>query len=227
MCFNATASISVFTLGMVCIGILLSRKLFFISLFYFTIVIMQLIEYFAHISLTSNDTKLNKLSASLVFIVLVLQPVIFTLYTGFIEHNNNTFLYITLPIIALFVALSTKLYKTAQSTNTMRVSYINNSCSSNVCRLEWSFLKSNYILSSICIFLYFLLFTISSNYFKCSKICVGDSFRLVNILLASSLVYMTFIDKLPFDKHLVESFGSIWCILATLVGPYFVFSTSN
>ena len=225
MCFNANVSISVFALGMVCLGILLSRKLYFISVFYFFIIIMQLIEYFAHISLTNNDSKLNKLSASLVFLVLVLQPVIFTLYTGFIEHNSNDFLYKTLPIVALFIALSIKLYKTALSTNTLRISYINHSCSSNICRIEWSFFKSNYILSSICIFLYFLLFTISNNYFECSKNCVSDSFNVVHFLLALSLVYMTFIDKLPFNKHLIESFGSIWCIMATLVGPYFVFST--
>ena len=226
MCFNATASISVFTLGLVCIGILLSRKLYFMSVFYFSVIIMQLIEYFAHISLTNNNTKLNKLTAAVAFFALVFQPVVFSLYAGMFETSSIDFLYKIIPFIAIFVALSIKLYKTAQSTNTLRISCLNKTCISDVCRLEWSFFKSNYILSCLFIFLYFAMFILTGKSIALSR-QVYKSFNICISLLALSLLYMTFVDRLPFDQHLIESFGSIWCIMATLVGPYLVYSTSN
>ena len=226
MCFNAPVSISVFTLGLICLGIMVSRKLYFFSVFYLFIIIMQLLEYFAHISLTNNDSKLNKLTASFALLLLFLQPVIFSLYACLIENYRKDFLYKILPIIALFTAVSIKLYKAAKSTNTLRISYLNEACNSNICRLEWSFFKSDYLLSCIFIFMYFSLFILTGNYLELSKYFY-KSFNIGIFLLTLSLVYMTFIDKLPFNKHLIESFGSIWCIMATLMGPYVVFSTSN
>ena len=222
MCYNAPVSISVFTLGIICLGIILSRKLYFFSIFYFLIIIMQLLEYFAHISLTNNDSKLNKLTASFALLVLVLQPVVFCLYASLIKYKNMDFFYKIFPFIILFIAISIKLYKNALSTNTLHMSYINKGCNSNVCRLEWSFLKSNYFLSCIFIFLYFAIITFTGTYLGLSKYFY-NSFIVLIFLLALSLVYMTFIDKLPFDKHLIESFGSIWCIMATVVGPFAVF----
>ncbi|MAV56628.1 MAG: hypothetical protein CMI79_03760 [Candidatus Pelagibacter sp.] len=226
MCFNASVSISVFALGIICLGIMVSRKLYFFSVFYLFIIIMQLLEYFAHISLMNNDSKLNKLSASFALLLLVLQPVIFSLYAGLIENNSKKFLYKISPFIAFFITISILLHKSAQSTNTLRISYLNKACNSNVCLLEWSFFRSNYLLSCMFIFMYFLLFIFTGNNLVLSKYFY-ESFTICVFLLTLSLVYMTFIDKLPFNKHLIESFGSLWCIMATLLGPYVVFSTSK
>ena len=103
MCFNASVSISVFALGIICLGIMVSRKLYFFSVFYLFIIIMQLLEYFAHISLMNNDSKLNKLSASFALLLLVLQPVIFSLYAGLIENNSKNFLYKSSDLFNLFL----------------------------------------------------------------------------------------------------------------------------
>ncbi len=224
MCFNAKASISVFTIGIICLGVIFVRKMYFVGVFYLTVILMQLLEYFAHISLDNNNLKLNKQMAVGILALIFLQPVIFSLYAGLIKFKNMSFLYTITPIIAIFTGITYFLYKSAESSNLLRISYLNKSCNSNICRLEWSFFKSNKILSLLFLLIYFFLFTFTSQYFNLAK-QFKNSFGVLMFLLAVSFVYMTFVDGLPSNKFPFAAFGSIWCILATLVGPYFVFFT--
>ena len=224
MCFNAKVSLSVFSIGVICLGIIFSRKMYFVGLFYLSVVLMQLLEYFAHLSLDNHNLKLNKQMAVGILVLIFLQPVIFSLYAGIIKFKNKSFLYTITPIIVIFTGITYFLYKFAESSNMLRISYLNKSCNSNICRLEWSFFKSDKILSLLFLLGYFFLFTFTSQYFKLYK-QFKNSFGILMFLLAVSLVYMTFIDGLPSNKFPFAAFGSIWCILATLVGPYFVFFT--
>ena len=82
MCFNAKASISVFTIGIICLGVIFVRKMYFVGVFYLSVILMQLLEYFAHISLDNNNLKLNKQMAVGILALIFLQPVIFSLYAG-------------------------------------------------------------------------------------------------------------------------------------------------
>ena len=50
MCFNAKVSLSVFSIGVICLGIIISRKMYFVGLFYLSVILMQLLEYFASFS---------------------------------------------------------------------------------------------------------------------------------------------------------------------------------
>ena len=224
MCFNAKVSLSVFSIGVICLGIIISRKMYFVGLFYLSVVLMQLLEYFAHLSLDNHNLELNKQMAVGILALIFLQPVIFSLYAGIIKSKNMSFLYTITPVIALFTGITYFLYKFAESSNMLRISYLNKSCNSNICRLEWSFFKSNKLLSSLFLLIYFFLFTFTSQYFKLYK-QFKNSFGILMFLLAISFVYMTFVDGLPSNKFPFAAFGSIWCILATLVGPYFVFFT--
>ena len=224
MCFNSQVSLSVFTIGVICLGVMISRKLYFFSLFYLFVIFMQLLEYFAHVSLDNNDSKLNKQMASAVLLLIFLQPVVFSLYAGMVKYKNKNYLCMIAPIIVIFTGVTLFLYKNAESTGMLRISHLNKSCNSNICRLEWSFFKPDKILSSLFLLLYFFLFTFTAKYFNLSK-QFNNSFGILLSLLAISLVYMTFVDELPSNKLPFAAFGSIWCILATLIGPYVVFFT--
>lgn len=224
MCFNAPVSLSVFSIGLICLGIIISRKMYFVGVFYLSVIAMQLLEYFAHISLDTNNLELNKQMAVGILALIFLQPVLFSLYAGIIKFKNRSFLYTVTPIIAIFTGITYLLYKFAESSNMLQISHLNKSCNSTICRLEWSFFKSNKILSILFLLGYFFLFTFTSEYFKLYK-QFKNSFGILMFLLALSLVYMTFVDGLPSNKFPFAAFGSIWCILATLIGPYFVFST--
>jgi hypothetical protein len=224
MCFNSQVSLSVFTIGLICLGVIISRKMYFVGVFYLSVIAMQLLEYFAHISLDTNNLELNKQMAVGIIALIFLQPVLFSLYAGIIKFKNKSFLYTITPIIAIFTGITYLLYKFAESSNMLRISHLNKSCNSTICRLEWSFFKSNKILSILFLLSYFFLFTFTSEYFKLYK-QFKNSFGILMFLLALSLVYMTFVDELPSNKFPFAAFGSIWCILATLIGPYFVFFT--
>ena len=162
MCFNAKVSLSVFSIGVICLGIIFSRKMYFVGLFYLSVVLMQLLEYFAHLSLDNHNLKLNKQMAVGILVLIFLQPVIFSLYAGIIKFKNMSFLYTITPIIVIFTGITYFLYKFAEASNMLRISYLNKSCNSNICRLEWSFFKSNKILSSLFLLIYFFLFTFTT-----------------------------------------------------------------
>ena len=87
MCFNAPVSLSVFSIGIICLGIIISRKMYFVGVFYLSVIAMQLLEYFAHISLDTNNFELNKQMAVGILALIFLQPVLFSLYAGIITDK--------------------------------------------------------------------------------------------------------------------------------------------
>ena len=60
MCFNETASITAFAIGTVCLAYTIYKKMYVFSFLYVTIVLMQLVEYYAHLSLNTKNATMNK-----------------------------------------------------------------------------------------------------------------------------------------------------------------------
>ena len=101
---------------------------------------MQLLSI-SHLSLDNHNLELNKQMAFGILLLIFLQPVIFSLYAGLIKFKNASYMYTITPIIAIFTGITYFLYKSAESSNMLQISYLNKSCNSNICRLEWSFLS--------------------------------------------------------------------------------------
>ena len=219
MCFSASASLGAFSIGVVCLALMLARKMYFFGVFYVSIILMQLLEYFGHLSLEQGSMKDNHTVTSLIFLLLFLQPVVFTLYAGWIKYNDKKFLRIIGPVIAAFTLFSLYLYRYIVSHNDMSISYMNKGCDSSICRIDWSFFKSNELLSLLFVGFYFFFFMFTGRYFNLSS-KLSDSFSLLFTLLVLSLLYMIFVDKTSALYDLLSGFGSIWCISAVAIGPY-------
>ena len=84
MCFNETASLVAFSIGVISTIILFQMKLYNFSIFYISIFTMQLIEYYAHKSLTTNNIAMNKMSAYFGYFLILSQPIILS----YITYNN-------------------------------------------------------------------------------------------------------------------------------------------
>lgn len=222
MCFSAPVSLGVFSLGIVCLLVMMYRKLYFYSIFYIFIIFMQLLEYYGHLALESGDTEKNQVVASLIFLLLFLQPVVFALYAGLIAFKNKKFTQIILPIIGLFAVISGFMYFQMKLNDDLYITYLKDNCNPNFCRIDWSFFRSNILLSLLFLAFYFFLFLYSSSYFNLSKI-MNKSFSFLFTLLVIALFYMISIDRVDNLKQILTGFGSIWCILATLIGPYVIF----
>ena len=222
MCFNTTSSLSAFAIGLVCLIIMIQRKMFFFGMFYFFIIVMQLLEYFGHIALEEeNDVENNRVS-SLILLLLFIQPVAFALSAGWVKFKDKSFQHLIGPVIAVFSLFFIGFYAYLTHTDTMRISYLAGNCESSVCRLDWSFFKSNIFLSLIFLCFYFFLFMYTIDYFNLSR-KFTESVGFLSTLLALSIAYMIFVDKIHNAYRLLSGFGSIWCIMAVLVGPFVLF----
>lgn len=219
MCFSAPVSLGVFSVGMLCLLVMIYRKLYFYSVFYAFIIFMQLLEYYGHLALESGDTEKNQVVATFIFLLLFLQPVIFTLYAGFIAFKNKKFIQTILPILGLFAVISGFMYYQMKLNDELYITYLKDNCNPNFCRLDWSFFRSNILLSLLFLVFYFFLFLYSSYYFNLSRF-MNSSFSILFTLLVLSLFYMITVDQVDNLNKIVTGFGSIWCILATLIGPY-------
>jgi hypothetical protein len=224
MCFNSFASIIAFSIGFMCSSYLFIKKYFFYSIFCFTIIFIQLIEYFAHKSLTNNNKKLNIISAKSVGILIFLQPIIYSFLLIYIPPNNITFLNpcrknIFYLLLIPFIILSIIYYNYANKNNLFKIEYLHNECSNkNICRLNWTFLNFKHNIPIILVFFY--LFFFINFYFKYKnthlKLIQITTYinSLIPLLFFISFLYLIFKDRITKLNTLLSSFGSIWCFLA-------------
>ena len=96
MCFNPTASLIAFSIGFVSWIILLYLKLYNSSIIVLYLSIMQLLEYYAHISIINKDNDTNVITSKLIFIFALIQPILYytsTLLTKgkYYFNNANTY----------------------------------------------------------------------------------------------------------------------------------------
>ena len=228
MCFNAPASMFAFIIGAVFSAILFARKQYFYSIFSFNIVIIQLLEFFVHISLQTNNYVMNKISSMLIMFFIFLQPITYSLLLYFVPPKDVIFsnpqwkpMFISLAIIAFinFLCYFIYLYKN----NKFHIGYLNK-CS-NVCRLDWSFLTSNWIFTGIYIFFYFVIFFNA----RFNVLSIKDNYlqRFFMYTLIVAFIFIFIIDKVKNLGNVVTSFGSLWCFLSVFYPMIMVFFGNN
>jgi len=209
MCFNPTASLIAFSIGLVSFIILLYLKIYNASIIVFDLFVIQLLEYFAHTSIINKDQVMNNISSKLIFIFVLIQPILYYLTSlitnkQYIIKNANDYLFI-LPIYIIICVL---FYFYLNSKNLFKTTYLNDSCKS-ICRLSWDFFGYNKLISIIILLLYIAIFiafwkNISLNYYS-------------HILIVIAFIYTVFLTR---DlKSIFSIFGSIWCFLSVTYGP--------
>lgn len=219
MCFNSTSSLLAFSFGTVISLILLLRKEYFYSLFSFSIVIIQLIEYFAHKSINENNKGLNEIASKLILIVIFLQPIIYSLGLIYFPPSNIVFKFknkvnnfLILGVIYLIMFLLLWFYN--QKNDGFKIEHINK-CDS-ICRLNWSMLLTNMYFSLPFVILYFWLFINFNFVTKDSNLFLLNNFTV--LILFASILYTIFIDKAKNLGIVYSVFPSLWCFLAVFYG---------
>ena len=209
MCFNPTASLIAFSIGFVSWIILLYLKLYNSSIIVLYLSIMQILEYYAHISIINKDNDTNIITSKLIFIFALIQPILYytsTLLTKgkYYFNNANKYLFL-IPCYFLFLVI---FYFYLNSKNVFKTTYLNDTCDT-ICRLSWDFFGYNKIFTIIAFIFYIFICLI-----------FWKKYALVyyaHVLILISVIYTLFLSR---DiKVLVSIFGSIWCFLAVTYGP--------
>lgn len=216
MCFNATASMGAFLVGLISLGFILQRKMYAFGMFYTSVFAMQLAEYFAHISLDTHDKQLNKWSATSAMIITYIQPVLWALYNATYVVQDQYVSNIIYVAVAMFTLFALFFYNYINERNGMKIGKLLPNCSSSFCRLDWSFFRENTLLSVVWLCFYFFLFLYTNLAIRTGPYSV---FSVLPVLLGMSIVYMIVVDKIKDIQSMVSGFGSIWCIAAVSVGP--------
>lgn len=221
MCFNATASLGAFTFGSVCSLILWWRKFYFYAIFSFSIVIMQLSEYFAHIALQTKNKLLNNISSKSIYWIIFLQPIIYTTFLQLIPPKNITFFYkdyiklFYIPLLLCYIGVVVYYYFYLDSNNLLYTNYLFPKCTS-ICRLNWNFFNSKPLFLYLYTILYFALFLLFSFTDKNRIVSIVNSYLVIVLFL--SLVYISIIGNgQPFPK-ILTTLGSLWCFLCVFYG---------
>lgn len=211
MCFNSIVSLYAFFFGVIISSILWYQKKFNIVYFYCTIFTMQLLEYFGHISLKNNNKKLNQITTKLILLLLFLQPLLYLfIYRNYLNNKN------ILKYILLFYVISSILfYNYLTKNNYLYIEYLDRNCNQSFCRLSWSFFNKNFFYTLLFLLFYFSLFTCFVN--KTDFIL-----KILILLLGLYFIYIYFIDKIR-NINILSLFGSIWCLMCVIYGPYYLF----
>ena len=222
MCFNETASITAFTIGSVCLAYTIYKKMYVFSFLYVTIVLMQLVEYYGHLALTTENAKLNKYAAIAGLSLLVIQPIIWALYVCYTHTNNTNIQTMILLTSILFILFSVGLSVIIEKTNNFRFAYLHDKCNNSICRLKWKFMTGSIIGSFV--FLAFYVFLFAYPYFQVLKHKTTEStyFSVTIALLVLGILYMILNDRIRTGKEILSGFGSIWCFLCVFTGPLII-----
>lgn len=219
MCFNTQSSLTAFILGSTACLYLASQNHYYYAILGFSIVIMQLLEYFAHRSIKNKNLQLNILSGKLMLLTIFLQPLISCLTLIILPPKGVSFLlssirnFIIGPLICVYLLIFGFYLKYASEKKIYRVGFINK-CK-RVCRLNWRFLDGKNPLCLIFLFIYFLLINLFIFYYPGKKIVNICNFLLF-FLLVVSFLYIIFKEKIKTFPLLISSFGSLWCFLAVV-----------
>lgn len=222
MCFNKTASITAFAIGSVCLGYTIYKKMYIFSVLYVTIVLMQLLEYYAHLSLNTKNAVMNKHTAMTGFILLIIQPIIWALYVCYAHTKDKNKQNVILIVSIMFILFSVFLFNTIEKADAFKYTYLNEKCNSSICRLKWNFLSGSIIGSFV--FLAFYVFLFAYPYFQVlqNKMENITFFSVTIVLLVLAIIYMILLDKISSGKELLSGFGSIWCFLCVFIGPLMI-----
>jgi hypothetical protein len=202
MCFNETASMTIF-LGATLTGLYkYYNRHFNEGLFIISISTMQIAEYLVHRSIRLNDKPMQKIGSMMIYTLLYLQP----LANGLINYNYPKKVYYFkdhmkyfVILFTLYTFLSAILFKSTDD-------YIIKSshCKNSICRLNWQTLNKNPYISGALFTLYVcihLLFADNNN---------GASMYLIVLLCA--LLYVLIFDVAK-TGNIFGLWGSIWCFL--------------
>lgn len=213
MCFNETASLVAFSIGVISTIILFQMKLYKFSIFYISIFLMQLVEYYAHKSLLTNNVNMNKLASYFGYFLILSQPIILS----YITYNNinkkfqKTLIFLCLSFITFGLFSFYQNYKS----NKFRISYIENICENIVCRLKWEYFNINFYHNFIFGLFYFgIMVLIGYN----RKVHNDSILLILTFLLGLTILYMMFETK-QINTFKTSIFGSLWCYLCVLAGP--------
>ena len=208
MCFNETASLVAFSIGVISTIVLFYMKLYKFAIFYISIFTMQLIEYYAHKSLKTNNIAMNKMSAYFGYFLIMSQPLLLS-YLSFNDipkELQNTLLFLCLTYIIYGLYVFYKSYKSKQ----FKISYLEKVCNNSVCRLNWEFFSVNFYNSLIIILFYFgITFFIG---------CNRKSYNISILFILTLLLGLTMISIISENKKL-NIFGSLWCFVCVIAGP--------
>ena len=219
MCFNETASITAFTIGSASLAYTIYKKMYAFSFLYVTIVLMQLVEYYAHHALNTQNAILNKYASMAGFVLLIVQPIIWGLYVSYVHTKDNNIQQVTLLAAILFILFGVFLFNLIEKTGNFQFTYLHKKCNTSICRLKWNFMSAS-IIGSI-IFLVFYVFLFAYPYFQVLQNVMSDVtyFSVTFILLVLGILYMILSDKITNGKEMLSGFGSIWCFLCIFTGP--------
>ena len=211
MCFNESASLAAFSVGLLSTMVLLHMKLYKFSIFYISIFLMQLIEYYAHKSLLTNNTNMNKMSAYFGYFLIMTQPIILS-YISFNDlHKNsqNTLIILCLAYIiyGLYVFLNN--YKSKQ----FRISCVEKKYNNSVCRLNWDFLFVNFYSGLMMGLFYFGITSFVSYNRKSDNISI---LTMLVFLLGLTFLYITS------ENKKLHVFSSLWCFICVIAGPFVI-----
>lgn len=218
MSFNANLSIIAFTFGSLMSLILLIKKEFFYALFSFSIVIIQLLEYYAHISISKENVVMNKKSSEYLFILILLQPIIYSIALIFFPPNNITFefknrLFYFIILLIFYIIIGILYFNYNKNNDKFKIEYVDD-CK-NICRLNWNISYSNIKYSILLVLLYFLIF-INFNFKTKDNLYLLNNFT--QLILVSSILYIIFIDKIKDIKIIYHTFPNLWFFLAIFYG---------
>ena len=221
MCFNSISSLSAFTFGTLCSMILFYKSHYFYALFSFSIVIMQLSEYFAHISLVTKNKHLNNLASKSIYLILFLQPIIYTVCLIILPPDQIQFLYpnsinqVYIPLLLIYITLIAYYYNYLNRKDLFYTTYFFDNCK-HICRLNWNFLNTKPLLIGLFVIIYFIFFLLFSYKDSNRQITFLNHFNSIVLLL--SLIYIILIGRNKPIKKIFTTFGSLWCFLCVFYG---------
>lgn len=217
MCFNTQSSLTAFILGSSACFYLVYQRHYFYGLFGFSIVIMQLLEYFAHRSLKNNNIELNILSSKLMMWTIFFQPLIYCFLLNMYPPKGALLLsfpgrnLIVLALACIYIVIFGFYLGYASRKKIYRVGFMNK-CR-RVCRLNWRFIDGTNPLGIILLIIYFTMVSFYLFYYP-GKAIVSISNYFMIFLLVLSILYVILKEKMRTFPLLVSSFGSLWCFLA-------------
>ena len=221
MCFNETASRLLSPLVQ-CVLYIVYKKMYVFSFLYVTIVLMQLVEYYGHLALTTKNTKLNKQAAIAGMVLLVTQPVIWAMYISYVHTKNTRIQTVILVTSILFILLSIILSTIIEKTDGFKFAYLHDKCNSPICRLKWKYMSESTIGSFMFLLVYVFLFAYPCFQIIQQKTKETTYFSVVITLLVLGIMYMILCDKITNGKEILGGFGSIWCFLCVFTGPLII-----
>ena len=174
---------------------------------------MQLVEYYAHKSLLTNNINMNKIAAYFGYFLIMMQPIVLSYvnYSNIDSESQNILIVLCLSFIIFGLFSFYQNYKSKK----FRISYLENICKNTICRLKWEYFNINFFHNAIFGLFYFGI-TIFVGYNKNPhNITI---LPILVFLLGLTILYMMFETK-KLNTFKTSIFGSLWCFMCVTAGP--------